>query len=249
MKPKHTAKRLLPITIAALAALSLAGCGKPGSSGSSSSSASGSSSADESALSIKYKMGDTIYIFTKNANGQKKRMDRIETSDGQTRQETQIWDRNGGPNKKGIVYKYEDGAWKELLRTDASGNINMAAHRVEQNLNNAFSDPVADLTKYYVHEKVGFTKQPSVTIAGKTCDVYAGVRPADTGSLPRYSELNSRGTYEEIAVWNDITMRLKYTRTHDDGSKHETVRLEAQAVTQKVPDSAFTKTLETSWIK
>jgi hypothetical protein len=176
-------------------------------------------------------------------------VDSIESHDGHRHQETQIWDRNGGPNKNGIVYEYEDGAWKELLRTDAGGNLNMAVIRVEQNLNNAFSDPVADLTKYYINPKVGFTKQPSVTIAGKTCDVYAGVRPEDTGVLPRYSELNSRGTYEEIAVWNGITMRLKYTRTLSNGSKEETVCLEALAVTQKVPDSAFTKILETPWIK
>ncbi|OAM89242.1 hypothetical protein OH491_13355 [Termitidicoccus mucosus] len=245
MNTKHTTCLLLT-TIAAIAALSLAGCGKSGSSGPS---ASGSSSAREGALSIKYKKDNTVYIFTKSADGQKKRMDSISSHDGHQHQETQIWDRNGGPNKKGIVHKYEDGAWKELLRTDASGNLDMAALRVEQNLNNAFSDPVADLTKYYVHEKVGFTKQPSVTIAGKTCDVYAGVRPENTGGLPRYGDLNFGKSYEEIAVWNGITMRLKYTRTLSNGAKEETVCLEALAVTQKVPDSAFTKTLETTWIK
>jgi len=62
---------------------------------------------------------------------------------------------------------------------------------------------------------------------------------------------------DEIAVWNGLTMRLREIKTFEttgaDGKKTKaeeaTVKLEAQAVTFDVPDSAFTKTLETPWIQ
>jgi uncharacterized lipoprotein YehR (DUF1307 family) len=239
------------LILASALALALAGCGKPGSAGAAADSASGGSSknARESAFSIKYKSDDTIYIYTQNADRSKKRIDTISSHDGHQHHEALVWDRNGGSNKKGVVYRYEDGAWTEILRSDGD-SLNMKALSAEQRVNNYSSDPVSDLTKYYVHEKVGFTKRPGVTIAGRNCDVYGGVRPEDTGILPRYGSLNLRGAQEEIAVWNGLTMRLKYTEMKRDGSIHrERVLLEAQAVVTKVPDSAFTKTLDTGWIK
>ncbi|MCL1909540.1 MAG: hypothetical protein FWG05_01235 [Kiritimatiellaeota bacterium] len=242
------------ITSLAVSALFVAGCGDSSSSksksesksdGGASSSKSGGAgkSPDESAFSIKYATDDGgTFIFTKNANGSQKRMDRID-SDGW--HDVTVWDRNGGANKKGVVYVYEDGEWTDVPREDADGNVSMHAIRCEQTLNNAYSE-VKDLTAYYTNEKIGFAKRAGQTVAGKSCDVYAGVYP-DGMSLPRYSALYFKGSEEEIAVWNGLTMRLRYTRGAD--SKTVTTPLEAQAVTFSVPDSAFTKTLETSWIK
>ena len=233
-------------TIILAATLAIAGCGKSGSSGTSSS----SGSSGQTALSVKYQSGDSAIIFTKSADGNKMRMDMIHKHDDHLHQSVQIMDRRGGPNKSGIFYIYEDGTWTELLRSEGD-SVNMKAISVEQRINNAFADTVSDLTKYYLQERIGFTKQPAQTVAGKSCDVYAGVYPKEIQGIapPRYNAFNMSGAHEEIAVWNGITMRLKYTTTNSKGVKTEKVPLEAQAITTSVPDSAFTKTLETPWIK
>jgi len=238
------------VTTLVASALFFAGCGDSSATpdaaspkGGSSSGGSGGSSA-EGALSIKYMAEGYTTIFTKNADGSKKRIDTI---DSEGEHNVQICDRNGGPTKDGIVYLYEDGEWTELLRSEGD-SVNMQAIRTEQQVNNFYSDPVRDLTTYYASEKVGYKKQASQTILGKKCDVYTGVYPDDV-SLPRYGALNFKNSEEEIAVWNGLTMRLKYTRTNSDGSKKESIVCEAQAVAFSVPDAIFTKTLDTSWIK
>ena len=178
----------------------------------------------------------------------KKRIDRID-SDGE--RSVTVWDRNGGPAKDGIVYIYEEGEWIEILRSDGGDSFNGEALQAEQRVNNAFSEPVSDLTKYYVIERIGFNKQANQTILGKTCEVYGGVYPEKIEGInpPKYHILDKRGAEEEIAVWNGITMRLKYTHTKKDGTTEIKIPLEAQAVTLTVPDSAFTKTLDTAWLK
>jgi hypothetical protein len=238
MKNKHRSPALIAIMLA-VAALALAGCGKSGDPAAAPASPGGAGKPiDENAFSIKYKADDAIYIFTKNADGSQKRLDSISTHDDHTHHTVLIWDRKGGSNKQGVVCQYEDGAWTEIPRSEGN-SINMKAIRAEQGINNYYSDPVRDLTKYYVHEKVGFTKRPGVAIAGRNCDVYGGVRPKDTGGLPRYGALNLRGPEEEIAVWNGLTMRLKYTQKKEDGGIYkETVALEALAVTFSVPKTS-----------
>jgi len=239
MKTNITTK--ISTIIITAAALAIAGCGKSGSSGASSS----SGSSGQSALSVKYKTADgEIYIFTRSADRNKMRIDNI-YSEGS--HHVYITDSNGGSNKKGVAYEYSDGKWEEHLRTEGN-EINMKAVRVEQSVNNAFAGTVSDLTKYYLSEKVGFTKQPGQTVAGKSCDVYAGT-PPKSSILPEYDLLRKDGALQEIAIWNGIPLRLKYTETKKDGSKVEKVTLEAQAITTSVPDSAFTKTLETPWLK
>jgi len=235
-------KNTIITTLLAAAALTFSGCGKSDAPSGAKSSSGPSKASAETALSVKYKTDGATIIFTRNADGSKRRIDTIE-SDG-TRG-VRIMDRKGGADGRGVFLVYEDKAWREIARS-SGGDVSMEAIRVEQGIGNAFASVVSDLTKYYT--QAGFTKQPGQTIAGKSCAVYAGGHP-ENSRLPRYDALNFRGSHEEIAVWNGVTMRLKHTRTNSDGTKKETVVAEAQAVVTSVPDSAFTKTLDTPWIK
>jgi hypothetical protein len=177
-------------------------------------------SIDESGYAIKYDDDGATIIFTKSADGKRKRLDYI-YSDGEKNISIQDYDNQ----KEGYLgYEYDGGKWND------------DSYEARQTVGNAEYE-IKDLTKHYVQQ--GFTKQANITVAGKNCEVYAGEHPKDM-KVAGYSELNYSGGQEEIAVWNGLTLRLK-----SDGK----VRREATAITFDVPDAAFSKTIDVTWIK
>jgi hypothetical protein len=170
------------------------------------------------AFSIKYEIDGETIVFTKDANGQRKRLDYIYSGGDK---HIYMYD-----FKADIAREYDEGEWKE---TDRIGNLS-----VEQNCNNFFAS-IKDLSDGYI--KAGLTKQASQTITGKECMVIGGT----FAEQPFYPYMGLRENVPvKIAVWNGLTMLIE-----NDGK----TELEAKAVTTDVPDEAFTKTAEISWMK
>ena len=116
--------------------------------------------------------------------------------------------------------RYENGQWENSLA---------AVTKI-----NGFS-LWRSLHLYY--KDAGFTKSGNAAVAGANCVLWTGTQ-MDKGM--RYNDLPA-GKPAEIAVWNNkVTMRLK------SGGN---VILEAKAFSANVPETAFTQTVETSWIK
>lgn len=172
----------------------------------------------ETAFSVKYEIDGGTVVFTKDANGQRKRLDYINSDGGK---HIYMYD-----FKADIAREYDGGEWKE---TDRIGNLS-----VEQNCNNFFAS-IKDLSDGYI--KAGLTRQANQTIAGKECTVIGGTF-AEQPSYP-YMELRENAPVK-IAVWNGLTMLIE-----NDGK----TELEAKAVVTDVPEDAFTKTAEVTWIK
>ena len=121
---------------------------------------------------------------------------------------------------EGSGLSYTNGNWQDVLN---------AIQHVE-----SFT-PWKSLHLYY--KDAGFTKSGNVAVAGADCVLWKGTQ-MDKGV--RYNDLPA-GKPAEIAVWNNkVTMRLK-----SDGK----IIMEATAFTVDVPDTAFTRTVETTWIK
>jgi hypothetical protein len=172
----------------------------------------------ETAFSIMYDNGGTTVVFTKDATGNRKRLDYIH-EDGD--KDIVMYD-----FKADVAREYEDGQWKE---TDRMGNLS-----AEQSCNN-FLSGISVMSDGYL--KAGLTGQGKRTIAGKECTVIGGT--FSEHPVYRYSGIN-RGEQVKIAVWNGLTMLLE---------SNGRALLEAKAFTAKVPDEAFTKTTDVTWIK
>jgi len=81
----------------------------------------------------------------------------------------------------------------------------------------------------------GFKKQPNqITLAGKPCDIY-------TLTL----SLEGRKYDYTYAIWNNIEMMYE---TKESESGKIIGKREAEAVTLDVPEVAFTKTLDITWL-
>lgn len=172
----------------------------------------------DGAFAIKYNSSETTIICTRSADGDKKRVDYI-YSDGEHSISMEVYVKGSGYTG----YQYENGQWED------------DSYSARQRAANLFLE-IRDLSAGYVNH--GFTQQADQTICGKKCQVYAGTHPKDM-KVAGYSDLNLIGSHEEIAVWNGITMQLKY---------NDKVVLEAKAITFDVPDKAFTKTTDVTWI-
>jgi hypothetical protein len=215
---------MVMIAIIAIGIFALTSCGGGSKKSSNDATASGSSETNvkafdvsATAFSIKYEIDGKTVVFTKDANGQRKRLDYI-YSNGDKR--IYMYD-----FKADIARKYDGGEWKE---TDRMGNLS-----VEQNCNNFFAS-IKDLSDGYI--KAGLTKQADQTIAGKKCTVIGGT----FAKQPFYPYMGLRENVPvKIAVWNGLTMLIE-----NDGK----TELEAKAVTTDVPDEAFNKTVEVTWI-
>ena len=84
--------------------------------------------------------------------------------------------------------------------------------------------------------KGGFTKQTNRTIAGKSCSVYSQSMKVQGMSM-KYT----------IALWNGLTMLWEVE--YSDGTETSSTFWVAQSVTLDVPEVAFTKTLDLTWLK
>lgn len=151
--------------------------------------------------------------------GSDKRLDNLD-SDG--RQSVYIETYIKGEGYTG--YGYNDGAW------------NVGDISARQTVNNYYASGIQDLTKYFVAK--GYSKTGTTKICGKECDVYSG-QLTENLNIAAYD-----GFYKdkqgEIAVWNGITMRTKL-----DGK----IISEVVALSFDIPNEAFGKTTEVTWIK
>ncbi|MDO5571117.1 MAG: hypothetical protein Q4F97_06585 [Bacteroidales bacterium] len=121
-------------------------------------------------------------------------------------------------------YGYGDGSW-------STGDIG-----ARQSVNNFYADGIQDLTKYFTAK--GYSKSGTTKICGKECDVYSG-QLTENLNIAAYDGFRE-GKQGEIVVWNGITMRTKL-----DGK----TTTEVVALSFDIPDEAFDKTTNITWIK
>ena len=116
--------------------------------------------------------------------------------------------------------RYEYGEWEDSLAAVRTAD----AFTVWNSLHLYYND-------------AGFTNGPNTRIAGQDCRTWTGTQ----GNMRvRYADLPLNAP-AEIAVWNNtVTMRLK---------SGNTVIWEASAFTTNVPDTAFTQTVDVTWIR
>lgn len=93
----------------------------------------------------------------------------------------------------------------------------------------------SSLHLYY--KDAGFTKGKKVKILGQDCTVWSGVQK---NTRVRYAGLTLDKPAEIAVLDNTLTMRLK---------SDNKVVVEAKAISLQVPESAFTQSADTSWIK
>lgn len=174
----------------------------------------------ESGFAIKLKYdGNVIAVYTRKGNN--KRLDMI-YDDGSRK--VGIEARIPGEGYTG--YDYDGETWTD---ESLSGR---------QEVNNFYAEFLQDLTRHFV--KNGYAKTGSETICGKSCDVYSG-KLTEKLKVAAYGDLRAETDEEgEIVVWNGITMRTKI------GGK---VKTEVVALSFDIPDEAFTKTENITWIK
>lgn len=174
----------------------------------------------ESGFAIKLKYdGDAFAVYTRK--GDNKRLDMI-YSDGSRR--VGIEARVPGEGYTG--YRYDGETWADESLYG------------RQEVNNFYAEYLQDLTKHFVNK--GYAKRGSETICGKSCEVYSG-KLTEKLKVAAYGDLRAETDEEgEIVVWNGITMRTK------QGGK---VITEVVALSFDIPDEAFTKSENITWIK
>lgn len=175
--------------------------------------------------SVKISLGEYEYaIFT--AKGENARLDKFYLEDDGSYSQSVYICQNTGKNRHG--YRY-DSEWEEL---DPS--------RAAQSTNQFFVHYVQDASELYCEK--GYSKTGTAVIAGKDCDVYSGTLSVNgTRGFSNYMELGKNGVSGEFAVWNGLTLKTVCEKA---------VQSLCTAVTVgNIPDSAFTKTLNTDWIR
>ena len=218
-------KCFLVIASVAVIALVLAGCGgkKNTSSGSSGGSAEGTSSKAGEAVSAATTENGFSVKYT--IDGKTYILTVAEDSDIRR---LDIIEKDGTHNIYIRVYqngelsgmRYEYGEWEDSLAAVRTAD----AFTVWRSLHLYYKD-------------AGFTNGSNVKVAGQDCRTWEGTQ----GNMNvRYSDLPLNAP-AEIAVWdNTVTMRLK---------SGNNVLIEAEAVSVDIPDTAFTQTVDVTWIR
>lgn len=196
------------------------------------------------AFSIKYDEGDNCYtILTVSDDGSQKRLDHFwEYEDYQDEDGNQLSE----PIKHvdhAIYLRSKEGNFVYDTSEEAEWieSINGAIYA------NTYHSEHKNFSKYYIQYS-GFTETGTEKILGFTCKKYAGVR-SEEQKVGHYGEFGLAGAKLEIVVANDLVFRLaeEYWVTDDQTVMRDV--LKAVAYTTKVPDKAFTKTLDIDWIK
>ena len=114
-----------------------------------------------------------------------------------------------------------------------------------------YSKAAQETSQFYVHYvqdaseifcAKGYSKTGTEEIAGKKCDVYSGKLNLNGGrGYSNYMDLGKDGISGSFAVWKGLTLK-----TVCEG---EVQSLCTKLVIGTIPDSAFSKTLNTDWIK
>lgn len=121
-------------------------------------------------------------------------------------------------------YGYTNGSW-------SMGDI-----QARQIVNNIYASGIQDLSKYYVAK--GYSKTGTIKICDKECDVYSG-QLTENLNIAAYDGFY-QGKQGEIAVWNGITMRTKLEGT---------ITTEVVALSFDIPEEAFEKNTDITWIQ
>ncbi len=196
---------------------------------------------ENSAFSIKYETGDDSYeIFTISADRNQLRLDFFyedetwfDETEAELDEPRSVIDHWVYLNTDEGYFEYYDGEWEESFQAAQSCNNYYAEHK--------------DLSKYYVQYS-NFTEAGTETICGVTCTKYVGVE-SDDQNIGLYSEFMMSGAKNEIVVGSGFTFRLAEEDWIDENTKGMDDVLKAVALTTDVPDKAFTKTLDVTWIK
>ena len=139
-----------------------------------------------------------------------------------------IIDRDGTHNI--YIRRYENGQLSGMRYEYEEWEDSLAAVRTIDGFN-------VWVSQHLYYRDAGFTNGPNVNVAGQDCRTWVGTQ----GNMGvRYAQLPMNAP-AEIAVWNNrITMRLK---------SGNNVLLEAVAFTDQVPNTAFTQTVDVTWIR
>lgn len=126
----------------------------------------------------------------------------------------------------------------EYTNSDNNGvweDSDWARNTIQNDLAEYMLDP-----KYYVEK--GFAKSGTITVLGKTLDLYVGTKSMLENF--RWAGFDHLGEYEyktmSFAFDGGILMYM---------AKDGKVNIEAVAVTTNVPDKAFSKQVDISWLK
>ena len=114
-------------------------------------------------------------------------------------------------------------------------------YRTQQTVNNLNGDWIAD--SHELLSGYGFSKTGTEKILGIPCDVWSGTyeKGDHAWGVSTYGQMTAKdGNTGEFAVWNGLTLRTKVNGK---------VQSECTAFVMGVPDTAFYKTLDITWIK
>jgi len=196
-------------------------------------------------LKFNYTYSDEIAIFTRK--GVSTRLDVFYDStdeDGNPIEMHRVYIETKGADGNYTGYGYPDDYGDGDVWTDDD-------YSARQTANNAFA-VIKDMSAHFLEH--GYQAKGTTTICGKTCNVYEGTYDKGTSRLIVYDGLGEDGLHGSFATWNGYALRATCDkREYDDNDQlvvtgTKTV-FECQTVQIGVPDAAFTKTLDITWIK
>ena len=126
-------------------------------------------------------------------------------------------------------------------------------YRARQTANNAFS-MISDMSSHFLEH--GYAEKGTTTICGRTCKVYEGTYNRGSSILAVYEELGRDGKHGSFATWNGFALRAKCDKWGYDEETDQRIvtgeytTFECIAIQiDNIPDAAFTKTVDVTWIK
>lgn len=187
-------------------------------------------------------------IFTSNGD-RNKRMDYIYETEIYGGQGDYEGSEGGGSNEPTIGLSYyiyisgRDKAGNDFGYTYYGDQVNGGTWEDDEWAGNSINNERAEYTldpKYY--EEVGFKKDGKITVLGKELDLYVGTKEM----LKDFFWVG----YDHIGSFDYSKLSFAY----DGGivmymAKDDKVQLKAVAVTTTVPDVAFTKQVDVTWLK
>ena len=186
---------------------------------------------------------DQVVIYTRK--GSSTRLDVFYTDDeGNPIDDHCVYIETKDADGKYTGYGYPDDEGEDAWTDDD--------YRARQTANNAFS-MIMDMSAHFLEH--GYAAKGTATICGVTCNVYEGTYNRGTSKLAVYEELGRDGMHGSFATWNGFALRAKCDIWGYDEEKDKVIvtgeytTFECKAVKIGVPDTAFGKTLNVTWIK
>jgi len=173
-----------------------------------------------------------------------------------TRLDVTYTDDEGKPTDSHYVYietKDEKGNYTGYGWPDDDDAWSDDDYRARQTANNAFA-MISDMSAHFLEH--GYKASGTTTICGYTCNVYEGTYDRGSSILSVYDELGRDGKHGSFATWNGFALRAKCDKWGYDEETDQRIvtgeytTFECIAIQiDKIPDAAFTKTVDITWIK